>query len=110
MLKTTESSEILALKTFKAGNNEVVGGSGDRDNETVVNSSKPKNEKSRKLTCMPNIGIIEEFNFLTPNIKKALKLLRLAFIKVLILQHFDLKNHICIKINISSYTINKVLS
>ena len=43
---------------------------------------------------MPNIETIEKPNFLIPNTKKALNHLQLAFIKALILQHFDLKNYI----------------
>ena len=80
MLKTTRSSEKSAPRAFKAGNNKVVEGGG---NETVVNLFK--NEKSRKLTHMPNIGATEEPNFLIPNAKKAFNYLRLAFIKAPIL-------------------------
>ena len=42
MLKKTGSSEELALKAFKVGNNEVVGGDG---NETIVNLSKIGNRR-----------------------------------------------------------------
>ena len=107
MLKTTGSSEESALKTFRAGNDEVVGGGG-RANEMVMNSFK--NKKSKKLTRMPNIGATGEPNFLTPNAKKAFNHLRLAFIKAPILQHFDLKSYIQIKINASGYAIGRVLS
>ena len=101
MLKTTGSSEELVLKTFKADDNKVVG-DGD-GSETVRNSS-------RKLTRMPNIGAIGEPNFLTLNAKKAFNHLQLAFIKVLILQHFDSENYIWIKIGALGYTIDGVLS
>ena len=37
MLPTTGESEKLALRAFKASNNEVVGGSGSRADETVMN-------------------------------------------------------------------------
>ena len=84
MLKPTRSSEELTLKTFKAGNNEFVRGDGRAD-ETVVDSFKSKNKKSRKSTYMPNIEAIEEPNFLTPNAKKTLNHLRLVFIKAPIL-------------------------
>ena len=94
MLKTTRSSEELASKAFMAGNNEVVGGGGDRANKIIVDLSKSKNEKFRKSTHMPNIGITGEPNFLIPNTKKAFNYLRLAFIKVPIFRHFDLKSHI----------------
>ena len=101
MLKTTGSSKEIALKTFKADNNEVVGGG--KANKTIKNSS-------RKSIRMPNIGAIREPNFLTPDAKKTFNHLWLAFIKAPILQHFDLESHIRIEINASGYTIGGVLS
>ena len=101
MLKITGSSRELALKIFRADNNEVVGGGG---------GSKMVRNLSRKSTRMPNIGATKESNFLTPNAKKAFNHLRLAFIKALILQHFDLESHILIETYASSYTIDGVLS
>ena len=83
MLKTTRSFEELALKAFRTGNNKVVGGGGGKANETVVNLSK--NEKSKKLSHMPNVGAMGEPNFLIPNAKKIFNQLRLAFIKAPIL-------------------------
>ena len=109
MLKTTGSSEESPPRAFRTGNNEVLGG-GNRADETVVNLFKSKNKKSRKLTCMPNIVATGELNFLTPNAKKVFNLLQLAFIKVLILQHFDLESHIRIETNASSYAIGEILS
>ena len=94
MLKTTGLSEKLALRVFRVGNNKIVRGNGGRVNKTVVNSSKSKNKKSRKLTHMPNIKAIRKPNFLTSDAKKAFNHLQLAFIKVPILQHFDLKSYI----------------
>ena len=91
-MKTTKSSEKSAAKAFRANDNKVVGDSSGKTNETVVNLSK--NKKSRKLTCMLNIGATKELNFLTPNTKKAFNYLRLAFIKASILQYFDLESHI----------------
>ena len=90
LLKTTISLDFV-LKAFKANDMEVVEIS-DRANETLVNLSK--NNKSKNLTCMPNIGATVELNFSIPNIKKAFNQLKLAFIKVLILKHFDLKSYI----------------
>ena len=107
ILKTTESSEELAPKAFRADNNKVIE-VGDRAHETVMNLSK--NNKSKNSMRMPNIGAIEKPNFLTPNAKKAFNHLQLAFIKAPILQHFDLKSHIQIEINISGYAIGRVLS
>ena len=109
ILKTTGLSKQSDLRVFKAGNNEVVG-NGDRANKTVVDLSKSKNKKSRKLMRMPNIKVTGEPNFLTPNTKKAFNHLRLAFIKAPILQHFDLESHIRIETDILGYAIGKVLS
>ena len=110
MLKTTGSSEESAPRAFRAGNDEVVGGGGGRADETVVDSSTSKNEKSRKSTRVPNIGATGEPNFLTPDAKKAFNHLRLAFIKAPILRHFDSENHIRIETDASGYAIGGVLS
>ena len=69
MLNTTRSFEKSAPKAFRVCNNEVVEGGGGRANETVVDLSK--NEKSRKLMRVPNIGATEKPNFLTFDAKKA---------------------------------------
>ena len=81
MLKITKLSN-LALKAFKANNNEVVDGSDDKKNETIVNSSK--NNKFRKLTYIPNIKAIKKSTFLITNTKKAFNYLKQVFIKALI--------------------------
>ena len=49
-------------------------------------------------------------NFLTPDANKAFNYLWLAFIKALILRHFDLKSHIQIETNASGYAIGRVSS
>ncbi len=49
-------------------------------------------------------------DFLTPEAKKAFIYLRKAFIKTLILRHFDIKCHIRIKTDASGYAIGGVLS
>ena len=108
MLKTTGSSEQSAPRAFRAGNDEVVRGNGGKADETIMNSSK--NKKSKKSTRVPNVGATEEPNFLTSNAKKAFNQLRLAFIKALILRHFDLKSHIQIETDVSGYAIGRVLS
>ena len=77
---------------LKADSNKVVCSGSNRANETVVNLSK--NNKSRKSIHMPNIEVIRESNFLTPDAKKVFNQLRLAFIKAPILKHFDLESHI----------------
>ena len=109
MLKTTGSSEEFVSRAFNAGNNEVVRG-GNRADKTVVGSSKSKNKKSRKLTCVTNIGATRKPNFLTSNAKKDFNYLRLAFIKVPILQQFDPKSYIQVETDASGYTIGRVLS
>ena len=109
MLKTTKSFEELAPKAFKANNNKVVEGDGKAE-KTVVNSSKFKNEKSRKLMCMPNIKATKKPNFLISDAKKAFIYLWLAFIKAPIFQHFNLKSYIRIQIDVLGYAIGRVLS
>ena len=84
MLKTIKSFEKLALRAFRAGNNEVVRSGDNRADKTVVDSSKSKNKKSRKSIRMLNIGATRETNFLTSNAKKVFNYLQLVFIKALI--------------------------
>ena len=107
LLKTIRLSE-LAPKAFQANDNKVVDNGSGKANRTIVNLSK--NEKSRKLTYMPNIRAMGKLNFLTPNAKKIFNHLQLAYIKALILWHFDLENYIWIKTDISGYAIGKVLN
>ena len=70
MLKTTGSSKQSAPRAFRAGNNEAVGGGHSKVDKKVIDLSKSKNKKFKKLMHMPNIGAIGKFNFLTPNAKK----------------------------------------
>ena len=42
MLKTIRLFEELALRTFRAGNDEIVGGGDGRADEIVIDSSKSK--------------------------------------------------------------------
>ena len=59
----------------------------------------------------PNFDATEaKPNFLTPGAKEAFNCLRLAFIKALILRHFDPECHIRIKTDASSYVIGGMLS
>lgn len=53
---------------------------------------------------------IKNSNFLTPKAKLAFLQLRKAFTKALIIYHFDLKRYIWIKIDISGYGIDSILS
>lgn len=57
-----------------------------------------------KLTCIEAIKPI----FLTPSARKVFNYLKQAFIQALILQHFDLKNHIWIEIDNLDYAIDGV--
>ena len=90
MLKAIKPSN-LALKAFKADDNEIIE-IGGKANKTVINLFK--NKKFKNLTYMPNIKAIEEPIFLTSNVKKTFNYLQLAFIKALIFQNFDLQSHI----------------
>ena len=114
MLKTTESSEDLALNVFRANSNEVVGDIGsskaDKTFKNLSKSKKLKNDKSKSLTCCLNIKATEESTFLTPGAKKVFNHLRQAFVKAPIFLHFDSKYHIQIKTNASGYAIGRVLS
>ena len=110
MLRTTGLFEELALRVFKVDNNEIVGCDGDRANKTVIDLSKSKNNKYKKLTYISNIGAIEKFIFLIFNAKKAFNHLKQAFIKASIVQHFNSKCHIWIEINVLGYAISKVLN
>ena len=85
MLKTPGSSNESASRVFKAGNNKIVRGDNGKANETVVDSSKSKNNKSEKFIYMPNIKTTKKANFLIANAKKLFNHLWLAFIKALIL-------------------------
>ena len=107
LLKTTRLSD-LALKAFRADDDEFVGSGGGKANETIMNLFK--NNKSRNSMHVPNIGATGEPNFLTSDAKKAFNHLRLAFIKALILRHFDPESHIRIETDASGYAIGGVLS
>ena len=77
----------MAPKAFRVDDNGVVDGSGGRANKKISNSFK-------NLTDIPNIRATKKSTFLTSNAKKIFNHLWLAFIKVLILQHFDLESYI----------------
>ena len=78
-------------------------------------SKSQKSAKSRKKSSksgnLPNFDAKENGpSFLTPNTRTAFNYLRLAFIKALILGHFNPECHIQTEINASGYAINGVLS
>ena len=70
----------LAPKLCRNNNNEVVDDGGGIANETVVNLYK--NNKSRNLIYMPNIGVMEKLYCLILDPKKTFNYLRSVFIKV----------------------------
>ena len=53
---------------------------------------------------------IKKLLFLILNNKRAFNHLRQAFIKALILSHLHLESYIWIKINVLTFTINRVLN
>lgn len=86
ILKTKGLLKVLATKTFKTDNNEVVK-INDRVDKIVKNwfkSKKLKNTKYKILICS-NIGVTRKYTFLTSGAKKAFSFLRQLFIKALIL-------------------------
>ena len=107
MLKTIRLLN-LAPKTFKANNNKIVWADNSRTNKIVMNLSK--NDKSKNLTQMPNIGAMKKLIFLTLDTKKIFNHLKQVFIKILIFQHFNLESHIYIETDVLSYKINKSFS
>ena len=95
MLKT--SSELaVALPATGIDNSKVVG-SGNNGKLAKSNFTKP-------------VRKAEEPKFLTPDARQAFTQLRQAFIKALILQHFDPKRHIRIKTDPYSYAIDDIHS
>ena len=81
-----------ALKVFRVDDNEIIDNGSSETNKMVINSSK--NNKSRNLIYMPNIGAMKKPIFLISNAKKTFNFLRQAFIKAPIFYYFDLENYI----------------
>ena len=71
-------------------------GGGDCEDKTVGRS--------------PFKNLNEATGYLTPNARQVFTQLKQAFIKALILQHFDLECHIRIEIDASGYVISVVVS
>ena len=110
MLKKIGLSNLV-LNVFRTNDNEFVTANDGIANETVINlSNKLKNNKSRNLMYVPNIKAMRKSIFLIFNAKKVFNYLKQVFTKPLILQYFNLKNHIWIEINALSYAISGVLS
>ena len=81
--------------------------------QKLSKSKKSKAKKLKKPSKSENSSNFDTKNsepsFLTPKAKLALNRLWLTFIKVPILQHFDLEYHIWIKTEVLGYTIGGVL-
>ena len=63
----------------------------------VKNLSKLKKSKNKKSEIEMHIRAIKKFTFLIPSTKKAFNCLWQAFVKAVILQHFDPKDQIQIE-------------
>lgn len=79
--------------------------------KTFKNFSKSKKLKNIicKILTYTNIKATQKLMFLTFYTRQTFNYLEQAFIKALILQHFDLKYYIQIEINVSNYTIRRIL-
>lgn len=90
----------------KIGNNKV-----DRT-KVGIKTAKSKSKNFVKLFSTKSQSFTQGsgLSFFTPKARQAFTNLRQAFIEILILHSFDLNCHICIKINVSSYVIDKILS
>ena len=86
MLKIIGLSKESVLIAFRTNNNEVVRNGDSKANKMIINLfNKLKNNKSKKLMRVLNIGAMEKPIFLTFNTKKAFNYLKQAFIKTAIL-------------------------
>lgn len=110
IIKTSKSFK-LALKIFKANNNEVVEDSNScKTNKIVVNLPKSKKLKNVKFKIYINIEITKKLILVTPSTKETCNRLKHALVKALIFQYFDSQYHIQIETNALSYTIDIILS
>ena len=82
--------------------------------QKLSKSEKSESEKLKKLSKSRNSLYFDtkenRLNFLILDTRETFNRLRLAFTKALIFYHFDLKCHIQIKTNISSYATDIVLN
>ena len=119
MLKMTISLERLTPEWLGISNGEVDRFGVDGSVEHIIKSKKTSKswnlakpgKKLSKSGNLTNFDIMEARpKFLTSNTKTAFYCLWLAFIKVLILQHFNLECHIWIETDASGYTISGMLN
>lgn len=88
------SNKSKTIKGFSGDGNEL-------DDVSIVDANK-------MAKCKDLIKV--RVSFLTPGARLVFTKLRQAFIKALILHHFDSKYYICVKTNILKYTIGEILS
>ena len=100
MFNTTGS---LDLAPRKLGAYEVVESIGKADDRNLS-----KKSKNVKFEIQTRIGAMEKPTFLILDAKKAFNQLRQVFTKAPILQHFNPKYYIRIKIDASGYAIEEV--
>lgn len=81
----------------------------------IKNLSKAKNIKKLAISKKSNfirakVNEVSKTDFLTPKTRVAFTQLRKTFTKAPISYYFNLKYHIWIKTNVSSYVISEILS
>ena len=74
----------------------------------MTKSKKWIHAKKAETSKVKNLG--QSNTFLIANARKAFTKLRQAFVEAPILNHFDFKRYISIKINALDYAIGKILS
>ena len=80
------------------------------DDSEVIGNSGENERKSAKSDFTKLVRRAEKPSFLTLDARQAFTQLRQVFTKASILRHFDLKCHIRIETDVSSYAIGGVLS
>ena len=80
------------------------------DGSEIDGSEVGDDEVGKKVQNLSKSKKMVQSDFFTPGAKLAFVKLRQAFVKALILHHFDLERHIRIEIDVSGYAIGRVLS
>lgn len=84
MLKTTRSSNKLALTTFRTNNNKIFEVD-NRANKIFKNLSKYKKLKNEKFKNLIRISVTKELIFRISSTRKAFNFLKQVFVKALII-------------------------
>ena len=79
----------------------------EKDEIGIGGDGNCKNEIDKKL---PSKNLAKAMNYLTSDARQTFTQLKQAFTKAPILQHFDPKYYIWIKIDTSKYVIRSILS